>query len=424
MRIYFTGHVFGIRCLDGFRRVWEFLGRGMVGGLLSLLGAAAGLALANSPAHGVFDAVAQTHIGPSGLGFGLTVSQWVQDGLLTVFFFTTGLELITEMRIGSLRDVRKAAVPIFAACGGVMVPACIFVAVIMSTGATQYLRGWAIPVSTDIAFAQCVLMLVGKGLHPFLRIFLLTLATVDDLMGILIIAVCYAGSVHVVPLLGAMALVLLFALLCRLRKLRWWLLVPIALLAWACMWRSGVEATIVGVLLGVMVPVRKIGHDPLPRSSWVQEYVQPFTNALVLPLFALFATNVPIALHQQDGLPLFADPLLWAVASGLMLGKPIGVMASTAVVVRWCGLRLPDGVRLRDLIPISVLCGIGFTVSMLIAGLSFASKTTVAVARTGVLLGSLVSAVVGGVLVRCSVRRAQSRARRSQGSIPASRRCG
>lgn len=383
-------------------RLRVLLSRETTGGILVLIGAVVGLALANAPTGSAFRSFSQAP-----LGF-LSVGEWAQDGLLAIFFFTVGLELIQEIRVGSLRDPRKAAVPILAACGGVAVPALLYTAVVVSTSSGQYAHGWAIPTATDIAFSLSVLVLFGRGLPGGLRIFLLTLAVVDDLIGILVIAIFYSHGIDLVALLAAAAAVALFAWLVRRQRMRWWLLVPVGIVAWYFMHASGVHATIAGVALGLATPTSRAKGEFVSRATRLGQLVQPVSNAIALPVFAVFAAGVPIRLGGEEGRPgLFAHPVVWAVIVALVVGKPLGVMLTTAAVTRWTGLRLPDAVGLRDLLPIGMICGVGFTVSMLIAGLSFPDGTVIDEARAGVLFASLLAALLGGLLLHHDARTAR-----------------
>lgn len=383
-------------------RVRVLLSRETTGGVLVLIGAVVGLALANAPTGSAFRSFSQAH-----LGF-LDVGEWAQDGLLAIFFFTVGLELIQEIRVGSLRDPRKAAVPILAACGGVAAPALIYTAVVVSTSGGQYAHGWAIPTATDIAFSLSVLVLFGRGLPGGLRIFLLTLAVVDDLIGILVIAIFYSRGIDPLALLAAAATVALFAWLVRRPRMRWWLLAPVGIVAWYFVHASGVHATIAGVALGLVTPTAHAKGEFVSRATRLGQLVQPVSNAIALPVFAVFAAGVPIRLGAEAGQPgLFAHPVVWAVIAALVIGKPLGVMLTTAAVTRWTGLRLPDAIGLRDLLPIGMICGVGFTVSMLIAGLSFPDGAVIDEARAGVLFGSLFAAVLGGLLLHHDARTAR-----------------
>lgn len=371
----------------------------------TLLLAAAGLALlwANSPWRGAYTALSAVTVGPGSLHLNLTLAQWAADGLLAVFFLVVGLELKQEVVTGSLRNPRLAAVPVFAAVGGMLVPAFVFWAVVTARGATDAVGGWAIPTATDIAFALAVLAVFGRGLPRALRVFLMTLAVVDDLLAIVVIAAFYTASIAPLWLVASLVCVAGFAWLARTRRARWWLLVPVGLLAWAAMHASGVHATIAGVLLGLVVPARPVHGEQEPRAHRFAEGLQPLSAGLVVPVFAFFAAGVSLV----DGggpLSVLAEPVFVAVVAGLVLGKVVGVMGTTALVTRLTPLRLPDAVGLRDLLPVGLLTGIGFTVSLLIAELSFPEGAHATGAKFAVLAGSFVSAVLGAVALRISAR--------------------
>jgi len=367
----------------------------LTGGLL--LGAAAlGLAWANSPWHGAFETLAGLRLGPAALGLDLSLEQWVIDGLLALFFFTVGAELKHEFVAGQLRRLSTAAVPILAAVGGMIGPALVFLAVVVTAGDPGAAHGWAVPSATDIAFALGVLAVFGRGLPGALRAFLLTLAVVDDLLGIAVIATVYTDGIDLLALGVAIAAIAAFGLLIRTRAAPWWLLVPLALVAWAAMHASGVHATIAGVLLGLTVPARPRHGEREARTERLLRELVPWSSLVVLPVFALFAAGVPIVAEDfAAGGAVFAG-----VGLGLVAGKLLGVMGTTALLVRWTPLRLADGLRLRELWPIAALTGIGFTVAMLIAELAFGDDPRGDAAKLGVLAGSLVAAVLGAVLLR------------------------
>ena len=402
------------------RRVRAFVSRETTGGILILLGAIVGLVLANSPAQQWFEDLSATQVGPASVAtlpvhLDLTVGQWAQDGLLALFFFTVGVELAQEFRVGSLRRPRHAAVPILAAVGGVAVPAAVFLAVDAAWAGGRNAHGWAIPTATDIAFAVAVLVIFGRGLPAALRSFLLTLAVVDDLIGIVLIAVVYSGRAGIdwAALAGAVAAVALFAWLVRRPRMRPWLAAPVAVVAWALTHASGVHATIAGAALGLVVPALPRAGEALSRATQMDLAVRPLSNGLALPVFAVFAAGVPLRLGgaaggAAAGPGLLTDPLVWAIVIALVVGKPLGVLMTTAAVTSWTGLRLPDSVGRRDLVPVGFLCGIGFTVSMLIAGLSFDDAALVDDARAAILIGSVISAALGAGMLRRAARRARS----------------
>ena len=374
-----------------------------------LIGAAVlALAWANSPWRDGYTTVTEYTIGPAALHLNLSLSGWAADGLLAIFFFVVGLELKHEIVAGSLRRPREAAVPVVAALGGMIVPALVFVAVVTVAGQREALSGWAIPAATDIAFALAVLAIFGRGLPRALRTFLLTLAVVDDLLAIVVIAAFYTESINVPALLASLAVIAVFAVVARTRWARWWALLPLAFVAWTFMHAAGVHATIAGVLLGLRVAARPLHGEHHSRVHRYEETVRPVSSGIALPLFAFFAAGVSLV---DDGGPgaLLGQPVVFAVTAGLVLGKLVGVLGSAALVTRLTPLRLPDAIGLRDLLPIGLLTGIGFTVSLLIAELSFADPDVTAAAKVGILAGTLLAAVLAAVLLRWDARRARDR---------------
>lgn len=374
-----------------------------------LLGAAVlALVWANSPWAGVYRALSSFVIGPDALHLDLTVAQWAADGLLAVFFFVVGVELKHEIVAGSLRRPREAAVPVLAAVGGMVVPALIYVTLILTLGDRSALDGWAIPTATDIAFALAVLAVFGRGLPRALRIFLLTLAVVDDLLAIVVIAVAYTSGLDLIALAIALVAVVAFGFVVRSRRPFWWLLIPLALVAWGFMHASGVHATIAGVLLGFTVPARPRFGEPEPRTHQFDDAVRPYSSGIALPVFAFFSAGV--SLIDGDGpLAVLGQPVVLAIVAALVLGKLVGVLGVTAVVTRFTRLRLPDGIGLRDLLPVGFLTGIGFTVSLLIAELSFPDAEHTDGAKIAILGGSFLAAILAGLTLRWDARRARTR---------------
>lgn len=366
-----------------------------------LLLAAAGLALgwANSPWRGAYEAVSSTVVGPHALHLDLPISAWAADGLLAIFFFVVGLELKTEFVTGSLRDVRTALVPILAAVFGMIGPAAVNTTVQVVSGSGIY-HGWAIPVATDIAFAVAVLGIFGRGFPPALRTFLLTLAVVDDLLGIVVIAVFYTSDINLLALAGSLLTVAVFGLLAQRRVTAWWLLLPLAAVAWALMHASGVHATIAGVLLGMTVPALTRPGEHHALTHRFVERLQPLSAGLALPVFAFFAAGVNIV-DTGGVVEMLADPVALGVYLGLPLGKLLGIFGGVALLVGVFRLKLEEGMTLGDIAPVSLVAGIGFTVSLLIASLSFpADDPHSGHARVAVIVGSLIAAVLGALALR------------------------
>lgn len=373
-----------------------------------MIGAAAlGLLWANSPWQDAYRAISDTVVGPAALHLDLSLSAWAADGLLALFFFVVGVELKHEIVAGSLRNLRQAAVPVLAAVGGMAVPAALYVLIVLALDPGPALHGWAIPTATDIAFALAVLAIFGRGLPTALRVFLLTLAVVDDLLAIVIIALFYSDGVDLWLLLGSFAAVAVFAVAVRARKMRWWVLVPLALIAWALMHESGVHATIAGVLLGLSIPAKIIRGEATPRTGRLEHTMRPISSGVALPVFAFFAAGVSLS-GGQGPLGALADPVAIAIIVALVVGKLVGVLGVTALVTRTTPLRLPDAIGVRDLLPIGLLTGIGFTVSLLIAELSFAGGVHEPTAKFAVLIASLLASVLAAVTLRWDARRART----------------
>ena len=384
-------------------------------GMVLLAAAAIALIWANSPWRESYKAISSYVVGPGALHLDLPVASWASDGLLAIFFFVVGLELKTEFVTGSLRDVKRALVPILAAIFGMMGPALVNTVVQVISGSGVY-DGWAIPVATDIAFAVAVLGIFGKGFPPAVRTFLLTLAVTDDLLGITVIAIFYTEQIHFLYLFASFALIALFGVLAQRRVTSWWVLVPIAVVAWGLMHSSGVHATIAGVLMGMTVPALTRTDERHPLTHSFGARISPWSNGLVLPVFAFFAAGVSVV--DSGGLGgMLADPVAIGVYLGLPLGKLLGIWGGVAILLKVSRLRLGDGMSLADLFPVALVAGIGFTVSLLIASLSFDAGTPESAhARVGVILGSLIAAVLGAIALRV---RARQRTRTLDVHLPA-----
>ncbi|MFR9776346.1 Na+/H+ antiporter NhaA [Micromonospora sp. MS34] len=370
-----------------------------VGGGLLLLGAVIALIWANSPWRSAYAALGTwvPFPGGHGLHLDLDLNAWAADGLLAIFFFVVGLELKREFVAGDLRDPRRATLPVVAAMGGMVVPALCYVAVILTTGGAG-LRGWAIPTATDIAFALAVLAVASSHLPQGLRAFLLTLAVVDDLFAIIIIAVFYTADFHPLPLLGALLPIAAFALLVQRRRTWWWALLPLAGLAWALVHASGVHATVAGVLLGFAVPVLPSRTGRPGLAERLEHRWRPISAGLAVPVFAFFAAGV--SLVDVDLAGVLTDPLVLAVVAGLVLGKTVGVFGSTFLLARFTRAELDEEITWADLFGLALLAGIGFTVSLLIGELAFgAGSAADERVKAAVLLGSLIAAVLASVVL-------------------------
>ena len=382
-----------------------------IAGALLLGATVLALVFANTAAAPGYTAVRDFTFGIEAWKLDLSVGRWAADGLLAIFFFVVGLELKEEFVSGSLRNPRAAAVPIAAAIGGVVLPASIYV-VINLLSPEGALEGWAIPAATDIAFALAVVAVVGKFLPPALRVFLLTLAVVDDLIAISIIAIFYTEEIAFLPLAVAIIPLALFAIAVQRGVRAWWILLPLAIAVWVLIHASGIHATVAGVLLGFMVPVLaserarvRIGttddgaaiHDGLAHH-FVRR-VSPISMGFAVPVFAFFSAGVTVG-GFAGFIEAVTNPVAVGIILALVFGKPIGITATTWLVTRFSGLRIDSTVTWLDVLGISFIAGIGFTVSLLIGELSFGVGSALDdVVKVGVLLGSLIAALIGSLIL-------------------------
>lgn len=386
--------------------VADLLRRDAVGGFLLLGAALLALIWANSPWGGGYEALGETQVGADvfGLHLDLSLSAWAADGLLAIFFFVVGLELKREFVAGDLRDPRRAALPIAAAIGGMVVPAALFIAVTYRQGAAA-MQGWAIPAATDIAFAIAILAVVATHLPIALRTFLLTLAVVDDLLAITIIAVFYSDTIDVTFLGLALLPLALFAILVQRRITSWWLLVPLAALTWTFVHESGVHATVAGVLLGFTVPVLRANRtgdrDGGPGlAEHFEHRIRPLSAGLAVPVFAFFAAGV--AFGGLGGLvSVLSEPVALGIVAGLVVGKVVGILGTTWLVTKATPAALDRSLKWVDVVGAAMLAGIGFTVSLLIGELAFADDPDrQEYVKVGVLFGSVLSATFATIVLR------------------------
>ncbi len=365
------------------------------GGILLLIGTVVAVVWANSSWSGAYETMQGTVVGPEALHLDLSLATWAKDGLLAVFFFVIGLELKREIVSGELRKPATAIVPIVAAVGGMVVPAAIYL-VINATQSGGDSSGWAVPIATDIAFAVAVLSVVGRWLPNALRAFLLTLAVVDDLLAIVIIAVFFSDQLSFVWLGASVACIVLFWFLIKKRVTSAWILTPLALMAWGFMHASGVHATIAAVALGLSVPaIARAGQKRSLAAHW-EHWWRPISAAFAVPVFALFAAGVVI-----DGEALrtaASDPVAQGIVAGLVIGKPVGILLFTFLVATFTKATLDRGLSWWDVLGMACLAGIGFTVSLLIGDLAFAGAR-VSEVKMSVLGASMLSAILGAALL-------------------------
>lgn len=374
----------------------EFLREETTGGKLLIAATALALLWANLAAGsyaGFWDTVVDP--GPSWLHLHLTLADWAADGLLALFFFVAGIELKRELVVGELSDRRAAALPILAAVGGMIAPALI--AIVASGGAAAADGGWAVPVATDIAFALGVLSLAGATLPSGVRAMLLSIAVVDDLLAIALIAVLFTTGLSVGWMAAGALACLLYAATFRLGIDRAPLLWAIAIIAWICIHASGVHATVAGILLGLLTPVRPGSADSETPGERFEHRLHPISAGFCVPVFALSATGISI-----DALGgAIEERVAIGVVAGLLIGKVIGILGGARLAVALRIGTLPERVHWADVVPVAVLGSIGFTVSLLISQLAFGDGSVLEErVAAAILLTSVVASALALVLLR------------------------
>ena len=393
----------GDRCVNAFNRslkvsniIRQFLRMEAAGGIVLIIAAIIALVMANTPMQGLYHAFLDI---PVTLRFAdLLIDKplllWINDGLMAVFFLMIGLEVKRELREGALANREQALFPAIAAVGGMVAPALIY---LMFNGADEVARqGWAIPAATDIAFALGVMALLGSRVPTGLKVFLLALAIIDDLGAIVIIALFYSHDISTVALgLAALSIAVLAWLNWRgVGKLTPYLLVGAVL--WVCVLKSGIHATLAGVILGFFIPLET--KQKVSPARRLEHGIHPYVAWFILPVFAF--ANAGVSLQGVSAESVFSL-LPMGIAAGLLLGKPIGIMIFSGIAVKLGIARLPEGINFKQIAAVSVLCGIGFTMSIFIASLAFikADPELLTYSKIGILLGSTVSAVLGYLLL-------------------------
>lgn len=424
------------------RPVIEFTHVEASGGIVLLIAAAIAIVWANSQWYEAYFNLFNTQLTLDGAIFHIdeTVKDLINDGLMVVFFFVVGLEIKRELVIGELNSVKKASLPAIAALGGMVVPALIYISFVVGTADPEALRGWGIPMATDIAFSVGVVALLGSRVSIGAKLFLLALAIVDDIGAIMVIAVFYTDDLDLVPLLIAIALMVIIYIARRVGVTSLLFYVPVAFLVWYGFLESGVHATIAGVILGLMTPVyakysdeqfrqkavrvldrwdlnralphatERLDHDALELAevakasvsplSRLERALHPWSSFVIVPLFALANAGVRFVGTDSTFAEQLTTPVALGVGVGLIVGKPVGIAAAT-----WIGLKLKIGVlpkrtTMRTIVGIGALAGIGFTVSLFVAELAFSSAVLADEAKLGIFVGSGIAGVVGFLYLR------------------------
>lgn len=372
------------------------INREAAAGLALLAAAVLALIIANSPLKGIYEHTLATHVQIGIPPFALTkeVIHWINDGLMAVFFFLVGLEIKREAIRGALSNRRAAMLPIVGALGGMIVPALIYASINWDNAVA--LRGWAIPAATDIAFAVGVMASLGSRVPPALKVFLLALAIIDDLGAILIIAFFYTADLSMLALALAAVGVAALALLNRSGVMRTWPYLLIGAFVWLCVLKSGVHATLAGVATALAIPLTgtKKGTDgPL---EGLEQALSPWVSFLIVPIFAFANAGLSLTDMSADDI-LSQIPI--GIALGLFLGKPLGIYAAVRTALATGLGEMPRGASPMQLFGTAILGGIGFTMSLFIGMLAFPEPDASAEVRLGVLAGSLLSAIVGYIVL-------------------------
>lgn len=428
-----------IRRIEHRSALRKVTSNGTIAASIMVFAALAAVITANSPAYkGVEEALhALLSFGVGPVSFSITVEVFVNDFLMAIFFLLVGIELKYEMTVGQLRKPRQAALPLFAAVGGVIVPALIYL-VINAGGAVH---GWATPIATDIAFALGVMSLLGKRIAPATKVFFQTLAIADDILAIVVIALFYGQTPSVAWCAASLGVVIVLWLISRMKVYSAKPYILVGLLLWVCMYNSGIHATLAGVILAFFLPsrsdvrlsrlgnwlnararelddkyddeshvlgqhdfttaaarVERVMHHVTPPLERVERYISVPVNFLILPVFAF--VNAQVRVVGMDLAAIIADPVTKGVYFGAVLGKPLGIILVTWLLVRIGFAKLPKHVDWTQIIAVGIMGGLGFTMSILISGLAFSDPNAVMAAKCAILAGSVTSAVAGLLYVR------------------------
>ena len=378
--------------------IQRFLKLESAGGILLLFSAAVAMLLANSPLSSQYNDFLNLPVSLQIGSFSInkTLIHWINDGFMAVFFVLVGMEVKKELFEGALSSYQQAIFPAIAAVGGMIVPALVYWFIAKQDPSLA--NGWAIPMATDIAFALGIMALLSKQVPLSLKIFLLALAIIDDLGAIVVIALFFSHELSVQALIFSGISILTLVLLNRFRVSALCAYMVIGAILWASVLKSGVHATLAGVIIGFCIPLKgKKGERPLHDFEHI---LAPWSSFVILPLFAF--ANAGVSFDGID-VSMISSPLLLAIACGLIIGKPVGVFGFSYISVKLGLAKLPDGINFKQIFAVAVLCGIGFTMSMFLASLAFdadAGESVNTLSRLGILLGSTVSATLGYLFLK------------------------
>lgn len=378
--------------------IQRFLKLESSGGILLLFSAAVAMLLANSPLSSQYNDFLNLPVSLQIGSFSInkTLIHWINDGFMAVFFVLVGMEVKKELFEGALSSYQQAIFPAIAAVGGMIVPALVYWFIAKQDPSLA--NGWAIPMATDIAFALGIMALLSKQVPLPLKIFLLALAIIDDLGAIVVIALFFSHELSVQALIFSGISILTLVLLNRFRVSALCAYMVVGAILWASVLKSGVHATLAGVIIGFCIPLKsKKGERPLHDFEHI---LAPWSSFVILPLFAF--ANAGVSFDGID-VSMISSPLLLAIACGLIIGKPVGVFGFSYISVKLRLAKLPDGINFKQIFAVAVLCGIGFTMSMFLASLAFdadAGESVNTLSRLGILLGSTVSATLGYLFLK------------------------
>jgi len=366
--------------------IQELAESGKLAGIMLIIATAFSLFLSNSDYGASFIQIWHHEIGFSFLH--KSILHWINDGLMPLFFLLIGIEIKREVTKGELKNIRQAVLPVGAAVGGILIPAAIFV--VFNLRSVENLNGWAIPTATDIAFSLGILTLLGNRVPFSLKLFLVALAIIDDLGAIIIIAVFYSHDMNVTMLILALAVFAVLLIFSRFRVKSSWLYIAGGAILWFFVMKSGIHPTIAGVLVAFIVP-RELAEE------MEHTLIRP-VSYFILPLFALANTAIPLSFHLGEGL---FNTLSIGIIAGLFLGKPLGIIIASMILRGFKLGDLPSGTCWRHIIGVGFIAGIGFTMSIFIASLSFGEGGSVNIAKLAVLIGSMLAAIAGAIILRC-----------------------
>jgi NhaA family Na+:H+ antiporter len=372
-----------------------------LGGILLLTSAAIAMVVANSYFSAGYSEILQRKLNIGFLDLNLSVLHWVSDGLLAIFFLVAGLELKHELVHGSLAKPSQALVPLVAAVAGMVLPILIYT--LLVRGNAEAAKGWAIPMATDIAFALAVLAIAGRSLPTELRAFLLTVAVIDDVGAISVIAIFYSNKTDIAMLALTLALLILYWIAQRFDVARWYIAIPLGLAIWWATYQSGVHATVAGVAIALLTKNKTHIFGEKSPAEIAEKFFRPISVVLVIPLFAFASAGVDV---RDFGLSqTISSPISVAIIVALFVGKTVGIFGGTYLVTRLTRASLNPALRWSDILAIGLLAGIGFTVSLLIAELSYAdSQTLIADAKVGILAASLLASLCAVIALRLRTR--------------------